>query len=207
MNQILKLADQPWQNVFGIALLAAAIYYFTMFDNGATQDALLRSTTTQLQTTQKTLKETQDKMKDLEKFRAQLSDLEAQVAEVMQFIPKDVDIIGLIRMVQDSAKQSGLTIRETKTDPKTSRKDFYEMQNITMTLQGTYVEFTQFLAQLSKLPRLVTVDSMKLRGSKDLPKGAVPALDFEVVITGYRYVGEIEEPAKPGRPTRGARGK
>lgn len=199
MNQLNRLADQPWQNVIGIAILAAALYYFMLFDNGANQDAMLAQMTSELAASEKTLKETQEKMKDLEKFRAQLSDLEAQVAEVMQFIPKEVDLIGLIRMVQESAKQAGLVVRETKTDPKTERKEFYEMQKVNLTLQGTYVEFTRFLSLLSKLPRLVIVDSMKLRTSLTDPganKGPVPRLDFDIAVIGYRYVGDPEPPAK-----------
>ena len=80
------------------------------------------------------------------------------------------------------------------------QKEFYVEKPIKLEAKGKYDELASFVSDLSALPRIVTIDDIRLQPEqqeKDKKKGSkkeVPRLIMEATIRTYRYVDEnVEE--------------
>ncbi len=194
--QIAQLAELPWQKVMGVALGACVLYYFLFFDNGSAIDGAIAASQQQLIEEQSLLKKTEEKMKDLEAFREELNNQEAQVREVMNFLPKQLNVSELTSMVQERATQAGMRVAKTEIDSKVVRIDFYEAIRMKAEMVGTFAQVTKFLSLLSKLPRLVTVENIELNmigASNDATR-----LKFTTTLVGFRFVEEEANKLSPG---------
>ena len=194
--QIAQFAELSWQKVFGIALGACFLYYLLLFDDGSQLDAAIQGSQQQLTEEQTQLKQTEEKMKDLEAFREELNNQEAQVREVMNFFPKQLNVSELTSMIQERANQSGMRVAKTEIEKDVTRVDFYEAIRMKAEMIGTFTQVTKFLSLLSKLPRLVTVDSIEL--TMNSAGREATRLKFTTTLVGYRFVEDEANKLQPG---------
>lgn len=191
MNFIVKLADYSWQKILIIGVALAAAYYFLYFDDGARLDQALTTAEGELTREKELLGKTKTAMEDLMRFKEDLANQQAQVKEVLNFLPKQMNIGELRSVILERAAQAGLKV--LKTDPKDAitRIEFYEATRIDVELEGTYNQIATFLSLLSKLPRLVTIDKIILEIQKKEP-GESPKIKFASTLVGYRYVDDLK---------------
>jgi type IV pilus assembly protein PilO len=70
-----------------------------------------------------------------------------------------------------------------------ARKDFYAELPITISMSGTYNDLAFFTEDTARLPRIVTLNNIKLR-PKDPKSGAVLTMDATAIT--YRYLDPDE---------------
>jgi type IV pilus assembly protein PilO len=196
MSALAKFAELPWPKVMMAAAGAVAVYYFLQYDDGSRLRALYEQKQSEMKKEEMLLKKTQDAMKDLERFKDALNSQSAQVREILNFLPKQMNTGELLTSLQDRASQAGMRVLKVEPQDQVTKIEFYEYMKIDIQLQGTYSQVATFLSLLSKLPRLLTLEKIKLATSASYVKGSATdggtKIDFAATIIAYRYAEEAK---------------
>jgi type IV pilus assembly protein PilO len=146
--------------------------------------------------------------KRLPEFRKEVGVLEAQLDRLRAVLPEEQDVADLLRRVQAMATQSNLAIRGFAPQTVT-RKTMHAEWPIGLKLEGSYHDLGAFLERVSKFPRIINVDNIKIkaRDQRD-QKEAGATVDAECTATTFVLLEnkgpDPKAPAgKPG-PGRGA---
>ena len=132
-------------------------------------------------------------------FRKDVRQLEAQLDRLRAVLPDEQDVANLLRRVQAMATQSNLVIRGF-TPQTVARKTLYAEWPIGLKLEGTYHDLGAFLERVSKFPRIINVDGIKIKARDEQAAGAT--VDAECTATTFVLLDPTG--AAPSRP--GARG-
>lgn len=103
----------------------------------------------------------------------------------------------LYQSLQEAAAQTGLELALFR--PREPRvEDYYMEIPIAVTAQGTYHRLGRFLARIADLPRVVTIEELRITAIE----GAEISLRAEMILTAYVYrpLG-AREPARPAAST------
>jgi len=106
------------------------------------------------------LKEETARNADLAKTNKELKDT---VKSIESRLPSGKEIDGLVRQVSDLAVAAGLMPPAMKS-AKPVPAALYMEQPIEMEVQGSFVGFFTFIAQVEKLPRITRIHDMKITG-------------------------------------------
>lgn len=90
-------------------------------------------------------------------------ELHKTVKSIESRLPSGKEIDGLVRQVSDLAVASGLAPPAMKS-AKPVPAALYMEQPIEMEVQGSFVGFFTFIAQVEKLPRITRIHDMKITG-------------------------------------------
>ena len=97
----------------------------------------------------------------LGEFQREVALLEKKLETLKSILPPAKETPALMRQVQALAAQSNLTINNF-TPGATVNKEFYQEWPITMGLVGNYHNLALFYDKVSRLPRLVNVNNIKI---------------------------------------------
>jgi type IV pilus assembly protein PilO len=143
-------------------ILASVALFYTVFkserdDNAAAQTKL------------------QAKMRenaDLEAYRPKLADIERQLQSLKQqleierrIVPDEKEVDNFMRMVSSEARKAGVEIRRYTARP-VSAKDFYTEVPFEVELDGPYYSMLGFFDRVSKLERIVNVNSLLVASTR-----------------------------------------
>jgi type IV pilus assembly protein PilO len=143
--------------------------------------------------------------KRLPEFRAQVDDLERRLEALKAVLPEQKDYADILRRVQTLATQSNLSIRGFQPRPVES-KQIHEEWPISLELDGTYHNLGMFFDRISKFPRIINVNALKIR-AKDQPSTS-STISAECTATTFvlldaNKIAATKKPgAKPGMPPR-----
>jgi type IV pilus assembly protein PilO len=208
MAQI-SLSRLPWWGqITAFAVLSGAavfgFWYYYVSDvtaEMATREARLQQLRTDITRGLNTAKRLPD-------FQAQVDDLERRLEALKSVLPEQKDYADILRRVQTLAMQSNLTIRGFQPKP-VETKQIHEEWPIVLELDGTYHNLGMFFDRISKFPRIINVNALKIR-SKDQPS-ANSTINAECTALTFVLVDSTKAaPAKPGMkptPPRPAAGK
>ena len=130
----------------------------------------------------------------LPEFRKEVAELELQLARLRAVLPEEQDVAELLRRVQGMATESNLTIRGFM--PKNVAKKQLHMEwPIELKLEGRYHDLGSFLERVSKFPRIINVNGMKLR-SLEATKSGGATISAEATATTFVLIDS--KPAAPG---------
>jgi type IV pilus assembly protein PilO len=143
--------------------------------------------------------------KRLPQFREQVAQLEKRLEELRAVLPEQKDYADILRRVQTLATQSNLTIRGFK--PKAvETKQLHEEWPITLELDGTYHNLGLFFDRISKFPRIINVNSLKIK-AKDKPEPN-STIDAECTAMTFVLIDPTAAATAPGATgRRGAAGR
>lgn len=185
-----------WQKVvlalMGLALMAAGAYFLLLSPIQATVTALRA----QHASLQAELVQARAAAADLARTRREAAELERQLDVLKERLPSEKDMPPLFRTLTDSAFQSGLLVslfqpREGKTH------DYYVEYPVVLSAEGGYHELGEFFERVAGLPRVVTVQEIKLTGLAKSRRSL--RADLTLATYTYRPVGSPPAP-KPGQP-------
>lgn len=185
-----------WQKVvlglLGLTLLLAGTYFLLLSPLQADVSSL-RGKNAALQSE---LSEARVAVADLARARREAADLERQLDGLKERLPGDKDIPPLFRSLTDAAFQSGLSV--ALFQPREGKiHDYYVELPLAMTAEGGYHDLGVFFARVAALPRVVTIDEIKVTGLGK-SKGS---LRTELTLATYQYRPLGSPPApKPGQP-------
>lgn len=128
---------------------------------------------------------------NLEEYRKQLAEIDRSFGDLLKQLPNKAEMDGMIVDISQAALTRGLK-QELFRPGVESKQEFYAAMPISLTLTGKYNELGWFAADIAKLPRIVTLNNIKLR-PKD-KSGTVMTMDATAMT--YRYLDDSEMAAQ-----------
>jgi type IV pilus assembly protein PilO len=104
--------------------------------------------------------------KQLNYYRTQMKAAEAQFNIVMKALPEKREIPTLLDGISQAARDAGLEI--TKFQPNAEKpKEFYAEVPLSISVVGSYHNVAMFYDRIANLPRIVTIEMIKMQPGKD----------------------------------------
>ncbi|MEX2961902.1 type 4a pilus biogenesis protein PilO [Microbulbifer sp. TYP-18] len=125
---------------------------------------------------------------NLDAYRTQLAEMEETFGALLEQLPKDTEVPGLLEDIDDFGRGSGLTIQKIALEDE-QVGDFYVELPIRIEVQGGYHEFGAFVSGIAGMPRIVTLHDFSIENSKD---GAT-LLNMVINAKTYRYKEQGDE--------------
>ncbi len=119
---------------------------------------------------------------DLMKFRREAAELETRLNALKDRLPSEREMPGLYRTLTDAAAAAGLGVSLFQPRAAVTQEVYTEIP-ITLNGEAGYHQVGEFLEKVAKLPRVVTVNEIKMTtGTR--PRSPVKA---ELVLATYMY--------------------
>ena len=128
---------------------------------------------------------------NLDEYRKQLAEIDRSFGDLLKQLPNKAEMDGMIVDVSQAALTRGLKQELFKPGAE-SKQEFYATVPISLILTGGYNELGAFAADIAKLPRIVTLNNIKLK-PKD-KAGSVLTMDATAMT--YRYLDDSEMAAQ-----------
>lgn len=207
-----KLASLTIGKALIIGLGLAVAYYFMFYDDGKNLQTLLTNTKTELEKNQKEIKSINDAIKDAARFKDIMAKLGEEMGRILKAIPEKLTPIELMKIISNEAKGVGTEINRLNSPMMmrsgfNTNKDttvFYEPVLVDVELSGTYNQLMLFMANLTRLDKIVTVRKIKLSTS-DSKNRNNPEIKMAASLQAYRYISEPPpDPKAKGAKAKGA---
>lgn len=150
----------------------------------------------ELESLQREVAQNRSILADLMKFRREVAELEARLNALKDRLPSEREMPGLYRTLTDAAAAAGLGVSLFQPRPTATHEVYTEIP-ITLNGESGYHQLGEFLEKVAKLPRVVTVNEIKMT-SGTRPRNPVKA---ELVLATYMYrpVGSPPPPKPAGK--------
>ena len=112
----------------------------------------------------------------LPQFREDVAKLQGDLERLRAVLPEEKDVADLLRRIQGMATQSNLTIRGFTPQP-VATKQMHAEWPIGLQLEGTYHDLGGFLERVSKFPRIINVNGIKIKARDDQAGGITMAAE------------------------------
>jgi type IV pilus assembly protein PilO len=160
----LSVSKLPWYGQVGAfvalsAMAAGAFYYFYESDVRA-EMAVRQGRLDQLHAE---VVKARSLAGRLPEFRAQVTELESRLESLKAVLPEQKDVGDLLRRIQTLATQSNLEIRGFKPQA-ISTKQLHAEWPIALELDGTYHDLGIFFDKVSKVPRIINISNVDIKG-------------------------------------------
>lgn len=172
-----------------VLLLTLALAYFVLIrpllndiDNARAQEESLLNE----------YREKDSKLRNLQLYQRQIEDMERTFGELLQQLPKETEIPGLVEDINFTGVSSGLRFNTISVQPEVKQEFFIELP-ISIVAQGDYHAFGSFVSGLAALPRIVTLHDFVIETLPESEtKSEVPVLKMTVQAKTYRYSDQAE---------------
>jgi type IV pilus assembly protein PilO len=175
----------------GTLLAMGAIFYFFAFESQLDTLTRLKNQISEQKQKLASLKSAATKVQALEQ---ELVRSEEELSKLLMLLPDQKEIPGLLENVSRLGAKVGLENILFQPQPE-SIEEFYAIIPIRIDLLGTFNDLGVFLDNISKLNRILKVQSLTLTRQKD--KKASSLLQVACTIVTYRFL-EKPEPKKAG---------
>lgn len=122
---------------------------------------------------------------NLEEYRRQLAEIDRQFGALLRQLPNRTEMESLLSDINQAGLGRGLQFDLFKPGSD-NVKDFYAEMPITVSIAGNYHDLGAFASDISRMPRIVTLNDISLEAGKDAP------LKLNGTATTYRYLDEEE---------------
>jgi type IV pilus assembly protein PilO len=197
----LNLNKLPWYVqvlVFVLLSVAALAVFYYLYVTPAQNDMAVRQR--QLDGLKAENAKAQAVARRLPEFRSQVADLEARFERLKTVLPEEKDAAEILRRIQTLAVQSALEVKRFRP-AATVTKQLHAEVPYTVEIEGGYHNLGLFFDRVSKLPRLINISEISIKGKeKQEPNSTISA---EFVATTYVLLPEqpkAAQPAPPGQP-------
>ena len=126
---------------------------------------------------------------DLEKHKAEMAEVQRQFAEASMLLPDEKEIPSLLSIISGQATASGLDVLSFKPLAEKPQQ-FYAEIPVDIGVQGSYHNVGIFLDKISKLPRIVSVNNIKMDSPKQMGGEMILNSTFQLVT--YRFLDPAE---------------
>lgn len=130
----------------------------------------------------------QKKVANLDAYKAQLTEMEKRFGELLRQLPSQTEVPKLLNDISQTRLASGLEENLFKPRPEI-KKDFYAVLPNDLEVTGTYHELGTFVSGVASLPRIVTLEEVRIQPIK----GEGSELRMSVVANTYRYLDGGED--------------
>ncbi len=156
------------QKVILVALLILGVGYFAWAGIGGFVGVRgLRDETAKLQRErdglQRQVTNAQQMVANLGRIKREREALEVQLRELSRRLPTEHESAQVLRSVETIAGKSGLTVGQVRRRPNRPQELYVEIP-MEVGVGGGYHDLLKFADQLAQLPRLVTLNELKVLG-------------------------------------------
>ncbi|BCB28294.1 type 4 fimbrial biogenesis protein PilO [Sulfurimicrobium lacus] len=127
---------------------------------------------------------------NLDTYRQQLKEIDQSFGALLKQLPNKSEMDALLVDINQAGLGRGLEFELFKPAPSETKTEFYASLPVTIRVTGTYHDFGHFASDISQLPRIVTLNDIKIEASKD------NRLTMDGVVKTYRYLDEAEVSAQ-----------
>jgi type IV pilus assembly protein PilO len=179
-------------------LVTGLLFYFLVWSD---QKPKLDQAVAQEQELRNTFQTKHSKAVNLAVYQQQLDDIERSFGALLRQLPGKTEVPNLL--VDISQVGVGAGLEEKLFQPSGEiKKDFYAELPIKIRLSGSYHQMGEFVSGIAALPRIVTLDEMKISTDN---KDVYDNLSFELTAKTYRYLDDAEvAAAEKGKAPMGA---
>ena len=193
MNQLARLGvGQKWALLFLAAAAVVGLAYLTVLsDKWMEIDDLAAKETPMKQEFEEKLQ----KAKNLEVYKRQLVDIEQRFSASLKQLPSKTEMEGLLSDVNQAGVGRGLAFELFRPADVENMTEVYAELPVGIRVTGDYGDFGQFAADVAKLPRIVTLNDVKIQHNAQAQAEAKEGgkkLTMEVVAKIYRYLDDQE---------------
>ena len=111
--------------------------------------------------------------------------MERSFGSMLRQLPSKTEVANLLNDISQARVASGL--EETLFQPQAEQpRDFYAILPNKIEVTGTYHEIADFVSRVAALPRIVTVNDVKISAIK----GKTEDLKMDAMVNTYRYIAE-----------------
>jgi len=174
-----------------VAAVGAGLYYF---DTSAQYDRLMAEQTKETEL-KKSFESKQAKAANLEAYEQQLEAMKESFGAMLRQLPDKTEVAALLVDVSQTGLAAGLEFKLFQPEAEV-QKDFYAELPIKINVTGHYHEFGRFVSGLAALPRIVTLNEVKIDAPPSPPgkasssDSAGPQLSLQATVKTYRYLDE-----------------
>ena len=131
-----------------------------------------------------------DQAAKLELYKEQLAEMEASFGALLRQLPETTEVESLLVDVSQTGLAAGLEVKKFKPSAE-QKKGFYAELPIALEISGSYHQLATFISGIAALPRIVTINDMKLQPAE---KGNLDGkLKMAATAKTYRYLQEDEQ--------------
>ena len=123
---------------------------------------------------------------NLDAYKQQLDEMRLQFGALLKQLPNKSEMENLIIDINQAGRGRGLQFDLWKPGNE-SVKEFYAELPIQLSIAGSYHDLGRFVADVAKLPRIVTLTDMSLVPGKDST-----TLKMDATAMTYRYLDDEE---------------
>jgi type IV pilus assembly protein PilO len=110
---------------------------------------------------------------NLDRIKREREALEVQLRELARRLPTEAESASVLRSVESLAGKSGLTVGQVKRRPNRAQELYVEIP-MEVAVGGGYHDLLKFTDQLAQLPRLVTLNEVKVQARQRAGTTATP---------------------------------
>lgn len=125
-----------------------------------------------------------------EAYKQRLADTEKALAALLRQLPNKSEMDSLLTDINQAGIGRGLDFDLFRPGAEATA-DFYATLPVTIKVSGGYHDLGNFVSDVAKLPRIVTIHNI------DLEQGKNGKLTMDATIKTYRYLDESEMQSKP----------
>lgn len=123
-------------------------------------------------------------------YKQRLADTEKALAALLRQLPNKSEMDSLLTDINQAGIGRGLDFDLFRPGAEVT-SDFYATLPVTIKVSGGYHDLGNFVSDIAKLPRIVTIHDI------DLEQGKNGKLTMDATIKTYRYLDESEMQSKP----------
>jgi len=137
---------------------------------------------------------------NLDTYRQQLKEIDQSFGALLKQLPNKSEMDALLVDINQAGLGRGLEFELFKPAPSETKTEFYASLPVTIKVTGGYHDLGHFASDISQLPRIVTLNDIKIEASKD------GRLTMDGVVKTFRYLDE-EEVSAQKKPVAGGKKK
>jgi type IV pilus assembly protein PilO len=126
---------------------------------------------------------------NLDLYRQQLREIDSSFGALLKQLPNKSQMDALLVDINQAGLGRGLQFDLFKPASQETTRDFYAELPIQLKVGGTYHDMGQFAADISQLPRIVTLNDIALTVAKD-------GISMDATAKTFRYLDDEEVAAQ-----------
>jgi type IV pilus assembly protein PilO len=142
--------------------------------------------------------------KRLAEFKAEIKELEGRFDALRTVVPEQRDVADMLRRIQTLATQSSLVVKAFKPQA-IANKTLHQEWPMALELDGTYHNLARFFDQVSKVPRIINVGSIAIKGKAEADTADGTTITAQCTATTFVLLDKTAQAAaKAGEAAKGA---
>jgi Tfp pilus assembly protein PilO len=197
-----QLRNLTFGKAVAISLVLAAVYYFSVYDDGSGLQNQIKAAREELNKNTTEIAKIKTAMADAERYQQTMAQLGAEMEKITKAVPAQLSSFDLMKIVSNEAKTLGVQINSLRAKEAfraTENKDaIFEPVGVDIELTGTYNQVMEFMSSLTRLDKIVSIKSFNLSSRIDSGRKGDPSptMNFKAELSGYRYLESKDEAEK-----------